>query len=368
MILPKDFFNLLSSVGIEFYTGVPDSLLKHFCGFVSAHVGAQQHVIAANEGGAVGVAIGYHVATGKVPLVYMQNSGLGNAINPLLSLADPEVYACPVLLLIGWRGQPGNTDEPQHMKQGRVMPGMLESMEIPYAVIGSSLEQASGAIEMAKRHFNEKAGPFALVVEKGSFSGVEIETAVEPHEMTREDAIKVIVEALPNETAVVATTGMAARELYEARKARGQQCRDFLTIGGMGHASQIALGMAMQQKPRPVVCIDGDGAAIMHMGGMAIIGNVQPENLIHILINNGVHASVGGQPTAGRNVDFPSIARACGYAGVVRCMSAAALKVAVGKALGGHGPRFLEVVVRQGHRSNLGRPQKISRPVFLGEE
>lgn len=358
MIQPKDFSDLLSSRGFEFYTGVPDSLLKSFCGFVSMNASPGRHIIAANEGGAVGIAMGYHMATGKVPVVYMQNSGLGNMVNPLLSLADPEVYACPMLLLIGWRGQPGVKDEPQHVKQGRVMLAMLESMEIPFANIGSSFDGASDALQQAEAHFQEKSGPFALLVEKGAFAGYEFEKPDEAFEMSREDAVNVIIDALPESAAVVATTGMTARELYEARTSGGQPCRDFLTVGGMGHASQIALGIALQQGSRPVACIDGDGAAIMHMGSMGIIGDQLPCNLIHILINNGAHGSVGGQPTVGRNLDFPAIAKSCGYPEATRCDSAVTLKDAIDRAVQGRTLSFIEVVVRQGHRGDLGRPKE----------
>lgn len=357
MIEPRDFYSLLADNGIDFFTGVPDSLLKSFCAYVTENVPADRHLIAANEGGAIGIALGYHLATDKIPLVYMQNSGLGNTVNPLLSLADKEVYATPMLMVVGWRGQPDVKDEPQHVKQGRVMPAMLDVMEIEYADIGTCLESAKTALKRAFDYMRTESAPFALVVPKGAFAAFKFDTPEEDFVLTREAAIEIVINALPDTTAVVGTTGMTSRELFESRaKAYSGHQRDFLTVGGMGHASQIALGIALQQPGRLTVCLDGDGAALMHMGAMAIIADQAQGNFLHVVLNNGAHGSVGGQPTVGRKVDLPAVARACGYMHVASCDTAASLSQQLEKVADAEGPMFLEVNVRQGHRADLGRP------------
>lgn len=357
MIKPADFYKALSDADVGFFTGVPDSLLKNFCAYVTDNVSKQNHIIAANEGGSVGQAIGYHLATGKIPMVYMQNSGFGNIVNPILSLADKEVYSIPMLLLVGWRGQVGVKDEPQHVKQGRITSDLLDAMEIPYVNIGHSLGEAKAAIDEAMTYCREHSAPFALLVEKGAFDKYSMSIVREDLEMTRESAIDTIATLLPDDSIVVATTGMAARELFESRiKSDSGNYRDFLTVGGMGHALQIALGVALQSPKRKVVCIDGDGAAIMHLGGMTSIGSQAPTNLMHILINNGVHGSVGGQPTVGRNIDFKGIARACQYPTAISVNTHESLKSKIKGMLAKNHLSFLEINVKTGNRSDLGRP------------
>lgn len=355
MIEPRDFYRELQQSGVSFFTGVPDSLLKSFCAYVTSTASTDQHIIAANEGGAIGLAMGYHMATGQVPLVYMQNSGLGNIVNPLLSLADKEVYATPMLLLIGWRGQPGVKDEPQHVKQGRVMCAMLDSMEIPFANIGHTGASAKAALDDALKHIAEHNAPYALLVEKGAFADYKLDSPAEDLPMTREDAINAVISTLPGDTAVIGTTGMASRELFEARaKAGAGHSRDFLTVGGMGHASQIALGIALNKPNRTVVCLDGDGASLMHMGAMAIIANQAPRNYIHVMINNGAHGSVGGQPTVARDMTMTRVAEGCGYKTVHSVDTKADLVTLLNEDLSC--PAFIEVNVKQGHRTDLGRP------------
>ncbi len=360
MISPKSFLELMLDVGVNYFTGVPDSLLKSFCGCLSAELPEQSHVIAANEGNAVGLAMGYYLATGQLPLVYLQNSGLGNIVNPLMSLADADVYGTPMLLMIGWRGKPGVKDEPQHVKQGRVMLATLDAMEIKHFNISDNLASATEALSAAIAYAKENISPVALVVDKGAFDSYSYSPATsEAYEMCREDAIIKIVDILPNDAAVVSTTGMASRELFEFRsnKKQGHE-RDFLTVGGMGHASQIALGIAVQQKDRTIVCLDGDGAAIMHLGGMSLIGQIAPKNYCHILLNNSAHESVGGQPTAGMNMDFIKVAQAAGYAKFASVKTSEAMVDTIREHLTIEGPTFLEVKIKAGHRNDLGRPTK----------
>ncbi len=314
MVLVKQFIDLLTDLEVSFFTGVPDSLLKSFCAYVTDNCG-KNHVIAANEGGAIALAAGHYLATGKPALVYMQNSGQGNAVNPLCSLADPDVYSIPIVLLVGWRGEPGVKDEPQHVKQGKVTISLFETLGIPTEILPDdesvALELTRKMVEMAK----VEKRPVALIVRKGLLAEYKLQTRdLDIAELKREDAIEGILRALPDDAAVVSTTGMISREVYETRERLGQgHERDFLTVGSMGHAIMIAMGIAREQPGRRVVCLDGDGASIMHLGNMAIAGQSGCENLTHIVLNNSAHDSVGGQPTVGGKIDFEEIARQLGY-------------------------------------------------------
>lgn len=358
MLDPEQFFACLQQHEVSFFTGVPDSLLKDFCACVTQKAPENQHIISANEGGAVALAVGYHLATGNIPLVYFQNSGLGNIINPLLSLADPDVYAIPILFVIGWRGEPDVHDEPQHKKQGRVMLSMLDSMEIPYSIVNPEMDQAEATIRQALHTARETHGPYALIIRKGTFSPFQLQ---EPQalsmELTREAAIHHILDELGDEDIVVSTTGMPSREVFEyrAHKNQGHQ-RDFLTVGGMGHASHIALGIALQKPDRKVLCLDGDGAVLMHLGALAINGSLKPQNFTHILLNNGAHDSVGGQPTVGFQVDFLTMAQAVGYKTTARVQTAEGIKHELVRIRESQGPRLLEIRINKGARKDLGRP------------
>ena len=358
MLSPKFFIDTLASWGVEFYTGVPDSLLKNVCAYITDHIEPRRHIIAANEGGAVALAAGYHLATNKVGCVYMQNSGQGNTINPLASLTDREVYHIPLLLLIGWRGRPGVHDEPQHVKQGKITTGLLNTMGINYEVLSKEEDTARSQIEKAMTSIKETGDVYALVVEKDTFDTYTLQhTIPDTYPMSREEAIQTVAQAVEPEAVVVSTTGMISRELFEFRAASGQgHGKDFLTVGSMGHASHIALGIALQQPSRRIYCFDGDGAAIMHMGGLAIVGSQKPANFIHIVFNNGAHDSVGGQPTAGHLIDFPAIALACGYRAAFSVSSRNELDGLLTTLRDAACPAMVEINVRKGNRKDLGRP------------
>lgn len=361
MLEPAWFLEQLQDRQISFFSGVPDSLLKEFCAHVANAVPAQNHIIAANEGNAIALAAGYHLATGKTGMVYMQNSGLGNSVNPLTSLVDPAVYAIPVLLLVGWRGEPGVHDEPQHITQGAITLAQLDSLNIPYSILPTEIGTAKDCLDIAVQTLNQHHRPYALVVRKNSFSKHIRGTNEEPDSalsLSREKVICQIAEALHSTDIVVSTTGMISRELFEyrARANKGDFGQDFLTVGSMGHASQIALGIALQKPDRPVFCLDGDGALIMHMGGLVIIGNQPANNFKHIILNNGAHDSVGGQPTGAFQIDIPAIARACGYRGAQKVESDRELSNALAWLQAAEGPVLLEIRVRKGARSDLGRP------------
>lgn len=358
VLSPQLFYELLRKQQIEFFVGVPDSTLKPLCSYITDHTPSHNHIICANEGSAIGLAIGYHLSTKKVAMVYMQNSGLGNAINPLLSLADREVYSIPLLMMIGWRGEPGQKDEPQHVKQGRVMLAMMESMEIPYEILPDDLEAATAAVKKATCYMDENSAPFALIVRKGTFGSYDlIKKEMRLFSVTREDSIKLIIDALADEDIVVSTTGMISREVFEYREELKQgHGSDFLTVGGMGHVSQIALGIACIKQNRKVFCLDGDGSVIMHMGAMAINGVQKCENLIHVILNNGAHDSVGGQPTVGFEISFIEIAKAVGYKNISVAETREEIINSLIKLKACMGPSLLEIRVNQGHRKNLGRP------------
>ena len=340
MIEVGKFVGCIREGGVSFFTGVPDSLLKSFCAYVTDNCGGS-HVIAANEGGAVGLAAGHYLATGDPALVYMQNSGQGNAVNPRCSLADPDVYSVPMVLLVGWRGEPGVKDEPQHVKQGKVTVSLFGTLGIPTEVLP---DDESSALDVTRKTVERaKAGsrPVALVVRKGLFAEYELRgRKPDIAALSREQAIEDVLKSLPDDAVVVSTTGMISREVYETRERLGQgHSRDFLTVGSMGHASMIAMGIARARPGRKVYCLDGDGASIMQMGNMAIVGSSECANLTHVVFNNAAHDSVGGQPTVGGAISLPAIAAACGY------------------NQPGH-PSFRMILVAKGARKDLGRPKE----------
>ena len=365
MVNVGKFVVTLNACGVKFFTGVPDSLLKSFCAYLTDK-GCNQ--IAANEGGAVGLAAGHYLATGKPACVYMQNSGQGNAVNPLASLADPDVYSIPMLLVIGWRGMPGVHDEPQHVKQGKITLDLMKTLDIPTEVLPETTAKACVCVKKLLKRAVKESRPVAIVVRKGLFEEYKLRNReVDIAKTKREQVIEKILKSLPQNAVVVSTTGMISREVYEVRerlaikrpnnlKSDNQtisnqtiphcHSRDFLTVGSMGHASQIALGIARAQPKRPVVCLDGDGASIMQMGNMAIVGQSGCGNLTHIVLNNAAHDSVGGQPTVGGKINLKAIARACGYR-----LSTSGQETA--------SPLFVEIKVAKGARADLGRPKEL---------
>ena len=358
MIRPQFFIDTLGVHGIDFFAGVPDSLLKSICAYISDHIDGKHNIITANEGGAVGLAAGYYLATGKIGCVYMQNSGEGNIINPLASLTDKDVYNIPVLLLIGWRGRPGVHDEPQHVKQGKVTLDLLDTMGIAHAVLSKDEDLAGEQIAQAVAHMRATNEVYALVVEKDTFDTYTLQHS-RPSKLTlsREEAIQTVAAALDEKDVIVSTTGMISRELFEYRTARGESHeRDFLTVGSMGHASQIALGIALEKPDRHVWCFDGDGAVIMHMGSMAIVAEKAPANYIHVVFNNGAHDSVGGQPTVGLDIDLCAIAKAVGYKAAFSTDSQEGLADILNEVKKLEGPVLIQVCVKKGNRKDLGRP------------
>ena len=376
MVNVAKFVAALNASGVKFFTGVPDSLLKSFCAYLTDR-GCNQ--IAANEGGAVGLAAGHYLATGKLACVYMQNSGQGNAVNPLASLADPDVYSIPMLLVIGWRGMPGVHDEPQHVKQGKITLELMKTLGIPTEVLPEMTAKACVCVKKILKRAVRESRPVAVVVRKGLFEEYKLKNRESDiAKAKREAVIEKILKSLPQNAVVVSTTGMISREVYEVRERLAiaqsnnlksnnltisnqtiKHCHscDFLTVGSMGHASQIALGIAKAQPKRPVVCLDGDGASIMQMGNMAIVGQSGCGNLTHIVLNNAAHDSVGGQPTVGGKINLKAIARACGYEVKVK-----------GEGEQRKAPLFVEIKVAKGARVDLGRPKEppqVNKKLFM---
>lgn len=357
MIEAKSFFDAMTQRGIGFYAGVPDSLLANFCAYVDDHGGTEKHLITANEGNAVALAMGYYMATGRVAAVYMQNSGLGNAINPLTSLVDPDVYSVPMLLVIGWRGEPGVKDEPQHVKQGRITLDQLDVLEIPHWVIDAKTNY-NETLDLAFAEMARRNGPVALVVRKNTFADYQAQKKSEEHSaLSREAALEELLKLCDSEDLIVSTTGKTSREVYELREKAGQNQKDFLSVGGMGHTSSLALGIAIGQPERRVVCLDGDGSLLMHMGAMPVTADFKPARFVHVLLNNRSHESVGGQATSAGMVDFELLAKSVGYVGCAAANDVSSLKNAWQKLANQNGPVLLEVKIRNGSRDDLGRPK-----------
>ena len=346
-------------IGADFYTGVPDSQLKALCNYLMDRYGIdpKHHVIAANEGNCTALAAGYHLATGKIPVVYLQNSGEGNIINPVASLLNDKVYAIPTVFIVGWRGEPGVHDEPQHIYQGEVTVKLLEDMDIRTFIVGADTTEAALSSAMEEfRGILEKGKDVAFVIRKGALTDAPKVEYKNNNTMLREEIIRHIV-AISKEDPIVSTTGKASRELFEIREANGQSHKyDFLTVGSMGHSSSIALGVAVQKPDRKVWCIDGDGAVLMHMGSMAVLGANKPSNLIHVVINNAAHETVGGMPTVAGSIDLVGIAKSCGYPNAVCVNSFTELDRELEEAKIKNELSLIEVKCSIGARQDLGRP------------
>lgn len=359
MIDPKSIADFFAEKGVRLCAGVPDSVLSGFSDAMESVMPQGGHIIAANEGNAAALAIGHHLATGVPAVVYLQNSGLGNLVNPIVSLADPDVYEIPIMLVIGWRGMPGVADEPQHVKQGQITAEMLDTMGIPHWTLRADTNPER-LLEEAWTSMEVRGAPAALLIEKGAcgkfatVAGPKVEQ--ENAWPTREQAIEALLNVGEVDDLVIATTGKAGRELFELREKRQEFQGDFLTVGGMGHASSIALGVALARPDKRVICLDGDGALLMHMGSMLVNGAVANSSFIHVLLNNGAHESVGGQPTFAVGIDFASIATAAGYARYFQASNLDQIAELWPDIVSTDGPVFLELLIAGGARKNLGRP------------
>lgn len=359
----SNLLSQLENMGFDTIAGVPDSTLKQFCDGVQTYEGNLKHYVTANEGAAVAVGIGAYLASGKPACVYMQNSGIGNMVNPLASLANGDVYGVPMLFIVGWRGEPGVKDEPQHVFQGKITCELFETLAVTYSVIDqNTTEEEMAAILQEAGNTLERGDQFAIIVKKGTFEKEEPFTWDNGNPMEREEVLGRILQALPRDTAIVSTTGKISRELYEqSDKIYGSHENLFMTVGGMGHASMIALGIAEKRPDKKVVCIDGDGAALMHMGALPFIAARAPKNFYHIVINNMAHESVGAMPTGCQQASFAGIAAAAGYRATDKLETEEAVGRIGGRIEAEEGPVLFEIPVSLGARSDLGRPKESAR-------
>ena len=359
----NDVLVQLEKLNINVITGVPDSTLKQFCDGLLSSGDRFRHYVTANEGAAVGLAVGSYLSSGRPACIYMQNSGIGNAVNPLVSLANKDVYGIPMLFIIGWRGEPGVKDEPQHVFQGKITCELLDTLAVPFSVIDSetTLEQLEDIFHKVKGTFAESK-QYALVVKKGTFEKEEGFFWENGNEMVREQVLGKILESLPRDVCIVSTTGKISRELYEqSNRLYGNHDSIFMTVGGMGHASMIAFGIAQDRPEKKVVCIDGDGAALMHMGALPFIASQAPENFYHIVINNQAHESVGAMPTGCRQIDFAAMAKTAGYRDAVRVLTYQDIAVIGTAVRKNKGPLFYEIPVNLTSRADLSRPAETAR-------
>ncbi len=359
----RDFLEAIHKRGIDKIAGVPDSTLKQFCDELQFRGDVFSHDVTANEGAAVGIAVGSYLGSGKPACVYMQNSGLGNIVNPLTSLAHTDVYGIPMLYVIGWRGEPGVKDEPQHVFMGKVTCSMLEVLDVAYSVIDkhTTTEELEGILDQAWAAFSQNR-QYAIVVKKGTFAPDREHIWGNGHELNREEALGTILECLPKDACIVSTTGKISRELYEQSDARfGNHDNLFMSVGGMGHASMIALGVAGAQKDRKIICVDGDGATLMHMGSLAFMASQAPKNLYHIVINNQAHESVGAMPTGCMDIPIAEVARTVGYKYATRITTMEQLREIGDVIAEKQGPCLFEVMVGLDSRADLGRPKESAR-------
>ena len=360
MISTKAFYDVLKNQGINFFCGVPDSLLKDLCAYISDNTEDKNHIICANEGNAIALCAGHYLATSSISVAYMQNSGLGNCINPLLSLVDEEVYKIPLLMLVGWRGEQGTNDEPQHIKQGKVSNKILDACKIKYSILPQEEKEALAELKKACKYIKQNSKPYAIIIRKNSFLSYKLKNSKKTnYEMTREFAIREVVNSIKENSLIVSTTGQISRELYEIRE-NSNSCheKDFLTVGSMGHASSIALAIALEKRQKEIFCFDGDGAMIMHLGALPVISKTQCENFKHIVFNNEAHDSVGAQPTSADKIDFVKLAKACGYKNAYRVQNRNELQNTLKAFIKSKGPSLLEIKVKCGARKDLGRPKE----------
>lgn len=360
MINVKVLFDLLKENNVNCFCGVPDSLLKDFCAYVTDNTTDKEHTITANEGNAIGLAAGHFLSTGNPALVYMQNSGIGNCVNPLLSLTDEEVYNIPLLMFIGWRGEPDKKDEPQHVKQGKVTGKLLDAMGIKYSVLSETLEEVKVQIQAAFQYMKETNCPYAFIIRKGTFEKYTLVNKKQsPYTMKREDAIETVIKTLKGNDVIVSTTGHISREVYETRERLGQSHKnDFLTVGSMGHASSIALGIALQKSDRNIYCFDGDGSILMHQGSIAVNATKELPNFKHIVFNNEAHDSVGSQPTAIYKENLSKAVLDCGYEKAYSVSDNNALIKILPEFINEKCTSLLEIKVKCGAREDLGRPKE----------
>jgi len=357
MINGNQLVNLLTGEGLNFITGIPCSILKDFLFCLSEKERGIEHIIVASEEEAISIGTGYYLATAKIPIVYMQNSGLARSVDVLTSLVNKEVYRIPMLLLISWRGEPGKKDEPQHLKMGKITLKLLKTLSIPYAILSDNKSKVAKEVKEAKKYLKNNSLPYAIIIRKGLIKPCQAQKGTEINSLSREEAIKIIVDNSKGDEIIISTTGKISRELFEYREAKEQSHKtDFYTLGSMGCSAAIALGIALKKPKKKVLVFDGDGSVLMQMGALATIGHYLPKNFYHIIFDNNAHDSTGGQKTASNTASFNKIALACGYKGAETVLTQRRLTNAVRNLKRNSGPRMLVVKIKKGSRKDLGRP------------
>jgi len=357
MVDCKNFSKICKKHDFTFFTGVPDSTYKPWMSFLNKKNTGLTNITAVNECEATAICTGYHLSTGRIGVLYMQNDGFGKTVNPLTSLCNPEVYSIPMLLMIGWRGEPGKKDAPQHEMMGRILTDLLKTLEIPYEILSSDIQKIDSVLKKAKKYMNENSKPFAIIVKKGTFKELNSEKQSFKKLMSREDAIKTIMKCLNGDEIIVSTTGKTSRELFEYRTEKKEGFElDFYNIGAMGCAQSIALGIALQKKDRSVFVFDGDGSVLMQMGSLATIGHYSPKNFYHIIFDNQAHDSTGGQPNSSESVNFEKVATACNYRFGKTVKNKDELEKIMQKIKNKKGPGIIIINVEKGSRKNLRRP------------
>ena len=358
MILVKELFNTLKKNKISFFTGVPDSVLKNLLSYFNKFYNSK-HIIAVNEGSAVSIGMGYYLSTKKIPCVYLQNSGLGNAINPLISIANQKVYSIPLLLIIGWRGSPNKKDEPQHMAKGKITTRLLKLLDINYCVLRDKKDLGSLSKLIKNARITKKT--VACLIENKilksnkKYSQIKKKIGL-PY---RRDFILQLLKQISNDTKIISTTGYTSRELAQIRKEKKLfKGKDFYMVGGMGHASMVSFGYSLNSK-KQVICLDGDGSILMHLGSIRTFGYFGHSKLKHILLNNNAHESVGGQPTTAAKIDFKKLVKSLGYKNYFKISKSEQMNFIIKSFLTSKGPSFLEVLINEGTLNNLSRPRDL---------
>ena len=357
MIEVKSLINLLKKNNSNFYTGVPDSVLKELS-FALRNKGTKNHIIATNEGSAVSLGIGNYLSTKKVPCIYMQNSGLSNALNPLISIAHEKVYSIPLILIIGWRGSPKIKDEPQHNVKGQITESLLKLLNINYTIIRTiaDLKKFDKQIKSAKK----KNSIVACLIEQGTLEKTkQINKKKDFYKLDKELFLKTLLESLEKNTKIISSTGYNSRELMFLRnKYKIQNSRDFYMVGGMGHSSSVALGYSLSTKKK-TICVDGDGSLLMHLGSIKTVGTFAKNNFKYILLNNNSHDSVGGQNTYADDINFKNLSKSLGFKKFYLIKNDRNLKKNIQKFLKDKNLCFLEVKVSNSKIKNLPRPTNL---------
>ena len=357
MIKIDSLINVLKKNDINFFTGIPDSILIELSRFLQ-NKNKRKHIRATSEGSAISIGIGHYLSTKQVPCIYMQNSGLSNALNPLISITSKKVYNIPLVLIIGWRGSPRVKDEPQHNVKGKITESILKLLNIKYTIVrsGNDLSQFNKIVKNAKKNNNIAA----CLIEQGTIKKIKkTYNKKNFYKLNKELFLKTLLETLEKNSKVISSTGYNSRELmYLRNKYKLINTKDFYMVGGMGHTASVALGYSLSTKKK-TICIDGDGSFLMHLGSIKTAGTFANNNFKYILLNNNSHDSVGGQNTYANNIDFEKLSKSLGFKKFYKIKNNKNLKQNIKRFLKGNNLNFLEVKITNSKIKNLPRPNDL---------